>query len=140
MKVTVPGKTPLERLINLTKSVIAVPKSDIEREEQKWQRRRAKKRPPRTPELSATRQIRQLNWYRVAGDHRLAMLARDVAQTSARDLVPPCIICQRSRSVRNLACTASGMACWTCDDCLVSWVTDNSARSTAAERSPRQFA
>ena len=35
MKVTVPGRTPLERLINLTKSVIAVPKSDIEREEQK---------------------------------------------------------------------------------------------------------
>ena len=139
MKVTVPGRTPLERLINLTKSV-AVPKSDVEREEQKWQRRRAKKDLSNRLNCQQPDRSTSLNWYRLAGDHRLAMLARDVAQTSARDLVPPCIICQRSRSVRNLACTANGMACWTCDDCLVSWVTDNSARSTAAERSPRQFA
>jgi hypothetical protein len=34
MTVTVPGKTPLGRLINLTRSVTPVPKSDVEREEQ----------------------------------------------------------------------------------------------------------
>jgi hypothetical protein len=42
MKVTVPGKTPMERLSNLTKRVIAVPKAELEREEQKWQRQRSK--------------------------------------------------------------------------------------------------
>jgi hypothetical protein len=42
IKITVPGKTPMERLTNLTKRVIAVPKEDVEREEQKWQRQRAK--------------------------------------------------------------------------------------------------
>jgi hypothetical protein len=44
MKVIVPGRTPIERLSNLTKRVIAVPKDEIEREEQKWQRNRSKKR------------------------------------------------------------------------------------------------
>lgn len=47
MKVTVPGKTPMERLSNLTKRVIAVPKSEVEREEQKWQKERAKRRKKR---------------------------------------------------------------------------------------------
>lgn len=44
MKVTVPGKTPMERLSNLTKRVIAVPKEEVEREEQKWQRQRTKRK------------------------------------------------------------------------------------------------
>jgi hypothetical protein len=41
IKVTVPGRTPMERLTNLTKRVIAVPKDDIEREEQQWKKQRA---------------------------------------------------------------------------------------------------
>jgi hypothetical protein len=44
MKINVPGKTPMERLTNLTKRVIAVPKSDIEREEHKWRKERQKRR------------------------------------------------------------------------------------------------
>jgi hypothetical protein len=44
MKVTVPGKTPIERLTNLTKRVIAVPKDEVEHEERKWRKLRAKHR------------------------------------------------------------------------------------------------
>jgi len=44
MKVTVPGKTPMERLTNLTKRVIAVPKSELEIEERKWRKARQKRR------------------------------------------------------------------------------------------------
>jgi hypothetical protein len=44
IKVTVPGRTPMERLSNFTKRVIAVPKEDVEREEQKWRRERSKRR------------------------------------------------------------------------------------------------
>lgn len=44
IKVTVPGRTPLERLTNFTKRVISVPKDEVEREEQKWQRERKKRR------------------------------------------------------------------------------------------------
>ena len=44
MKINVPGKTPMERLTNLTKRILDVPKTDIEREERKWQKQRAKKR------------------------------------------------------------------------------------------------
>lgn len=47
MKVTVPGKTPMERLTNFTKRIVAVPKAEVEREEQKWQAKRATRRPPR---------------------------------------------------------------------------------------------
>jgi hypothetical protein len=47
MKVAVPGKTPLERLSNLTKRVIAVPKAEVEREEQKWRHERIKRRKKR---------------------------------------------------------------------------------------------
>jgi hypothetical protein len=36
MKIVVPGKTPMERLSNLTKRVIAVPKSEIEQNAKKW--------------------------------------------------------------------------------------------------------
>jgi hypothetical protein len=44
IKITVPGRTPMERLSNLTKRVIAVPKHEVEREEQKWHKQRAKRR------------------------------------------------------------------------------------------------
>ncbi|MBI3402001.1 MAG: hypothetical protein HY048_11325 [Acidobacteria bacterium] len=44
MKVTIAGKTPMERLSNLTKRVIAVPKEEVEREDRKWQKQRAKQR------------------------------------------------------------------------------------------------
>jgi hypothetical protein len=44
MKITVPGKTPLERLTNLTKRIISVPKNEVEREERKWKRQRDTKR------------------------------------------------------------------------------------------------
>ena len=43
MKVTVPGRTPMERLANLTKRVVAVPKYEVEREEQKWRKTRNKR-------------------------------------------------------------------------------------------------
>jgi hypothetical protein len=85
--------------------------------------------------------VNRLTGYSVAHTPRLAMLVRDVAQTSARGPVPTCIICKGKRSVRHLAClTVGDAACWTCDDCLVSWTTDNSPRSTAADRSARKFA
>lgn len=47
MKITVPGKTPMERLSNLTKRIVAVSKDDVEREEQKWQKERTKLRKKR---------------------------------------------------------------------------------------------
>ena len=47
MKITVPGKTPMERLSNLTKRVIAVSKEEVEREEQKWRKEKAKRRSKR---------------------------------------------------------------------------------------------
>jgi hypothetical protein len=37
----------MERLSNLTKRVIAVPKDEVEREEQKWRKERTKKRTKR---------------------------------------------------------------------------------------------
>jgi len=43
MKINVKGDTPMERLSNLTKRVIAVPKEEIEREEQKWRKKRKAK-------------------------------------------------------------------------------------------------
>jgi hypothetical protein len=42
VKIIIPGKTPMERLTNFTKRVIAVPKDAVEREEQKWRKRRSK--------------------------------------------------------------------------------------------------
>jgi len=44
MKVTIAGKTPMERLSNFTKRIVAVPKAEVEREDQKWQKQRSKKR------------------------------------------------------------------------------------------------
>jgi hypothetical protein len=43
MKINVPGRTPMERLSNLTKRVIAVRKDEIEREEKTWRKRREKR-------------------------------------------------------------------------------------------------
>jgi hypothetical protein len=47
MKIHVPGDTPLERLTNLTKRLVAVPKSEIDeqakRYEQKKRRRKRRK-------------------------------------------------------------------------------------------------
>jgi hypothetical protein len=40
IKMTVPGSTPLERLSNFTKRIIAVPKSEVEREDKKWRKTR----------------------------------------------------------------------------------------------------
>ena len=37
----------MERLSNLTKRIIAVPKDEVEREEQKWQKARARKQAKR---------------------------------------------------------------------------------------------
>jgi hypothetical protein len=42
MKVTVPGKTPLERLTEFTKRVLDVSKDDVQREEKKWRKGRRK--------------------------------------------------------------------------------------------------
>jgi len=44
MKIKVNGDTPMERLANLTRGILAVPKIDVERADKKWQRKRAKKR------------------------------------------------------------------------------------------------
>jgi hypothetical protein len=49
MKVTIAGRTPLERLQNFTKRIVAVPKSEVEREEQKWRRGRAQPKTSRRP-------------------------------------------------------------------------------------------
>ena len=44
MKVNIPGKTSVERLTNFTKRIIAVPKDEIEREEEKWRKARSKRK------------------------------------------------------------------------------------------------
>jgi hypothetical protein len=44
MKINIPGKTPMERLTNLMKRVVTVPKEEIERAEHKWRDERLKKR------------------------------------------------------------------------------------------------
>jgi hypothetical protein len=45
MKVTIAGKTPMERLTNFAKRIVAVPKSEVEREEQKWRKKRTELKP-----------------------------------------------------------------------------------------------
>jgi hypothetical protein len=40
----VPGNTEFERFDNLFRAVIAVPKTTIDREEEKWKRARARKK------------------------------------------------------------------------------------------------
>ncbi len=49
MKIIVPGNTPMERLTNLTKRVVAVPKSEVERKERQWRKARPQRRPKTTP-------------------------------------------------------------------------------------------
>jgi hypothetical protein len=48
MKINIPGKTPMERLTNLTKRVITVPKQEIEREERQWKSARKSRRRSKT--------------------------------------------------------------------------------------------
>jgi hypothetical protein len=42
VKVIAPGRTPMERLTNFTKSVVAVPKDEVERAEKEWRTKRRK--------------------------------------------------------------------------------------------------
>jgi hypothetical protein len=44
MKVRIAGDTPMERLTNLTKRLVAVPKSEVEALEKKWRARKRKKK------------------------------------------------------------------------------------------------
>jgi hypothetical protein len=44
MKINVKGDTPMERLTNLTKRVVAVDKAEIEKLETKWQKRKVKRK------------------------------------------------------------------------------------------------
>jgi len=48
MKIVIDGKTPMERLSNLTKRVMAVPKAEVEREDQKWHKKRVPRRAAKT--------------------------------------------------------------------------------------------
>lgn len=43
MKVTIKGDTPMERLTNFTKRVIAVDKSELAKAEKQWQKRKKRK-------------------------------------------------------------------------------------------------
>ena len=44
MKIAVKGDTPMERLTNLTKRVVAVDKAEVAKLEKKWQARKSRKR------------------------------------------------------------------------------------------------
>jgi len=48
--IDVPGSTPFQKMDNLFRAVIAIPKEEIDRREKEWQRQRgrAKKRKNRT--------------------------------------------------------------------------------------------
>lgn len=43
MKITVPGATPLERLTNLTKRIVVVPKSEIDDQAKKYDEKKARR-------------------------------------------------------------------------------------------------
>ena len=45
MKINVKGDTPMERLTNLTRGVLAVPKSEIERAAQKPKQKKRQRKP-----------------------------------------------------------------------------------------------
>jgi hypothetical protein len=45
MKINVKGDTPMERLTNLTKQVVAVDKADVAKLEKKWRAKKQAKRP-----------------------------------------------------------------------------------------------
>jgi hypothetical protein len=42
--IEVPGSTPFQKMDNLFRAVIAVPKAEIDRREQQWQKTNGKKR------------------------------------------------------------------------------------------------
>lgn len=42
--IDVPGCTPFEKMDNLSRAMIAVPKAEIDKREKEWKRQRAKKR------------------------------------------------------------------------------------------------
>ncbi|MBZ5558763.1 MAG: hypothetical protein LAO77_15945 [Acidobacteriia bacterium] len=44
MKIIVPGDTPLERLTNLTKRLIAVPKSEIDAQAKRYEQKKKRRR------------------------------------------------------------------------------------------------
>jgi hypothetical protein len=44
MKINIKGDTPLERLTNLTKRVVAVDKAEIDKLEKKWQKRKGRRK------------------------------------------------------------------------------------------------
>ena len=44
MKIKVAGSTPMERLTNLTRGLLAVPKADIERAEKKRQQKKRRRK------------------------------------------------------------------------------------------------
>ena len=43
MKITVPGDTPTERFINLTKRLVAVPKSEIDAQAKRYDRKKQRR-------------------------------------------------------------------------------------------------
>lgn len=44
MKVRIKGETPLERLTNFTRGVLAVSKEEVAREETKWKRKKQRRK------------------------------------------------------------------------------------------------
>ena len=42
-RIDVPGSTPFQKMDNLFRAVIAVPKAEIDRREQEWQKQQGKK-------------------------------------------------------------------------------------------------
>jgi hypothetical protein len=49
MKIRVPGDTPMERLTNLTKRIVAVPKDELSTVEKHWRKSRRRKKRRITP-------------------------------------------------------------------------------------------
>jgi hypothetical protein len=45
--IDVPGRTSFEKMDNLFRAVIAVPKAEIDRREEQWKRSRKKKKTPK---------------------------------------------------------------------------------------------
>jgi hypothetical protein len=45
--IDVPGSTPFQKMDNLLRAVIAVPKAEIDRREKEWKRSRKKKKAPK---------------------------------------------------------------------------------------------
>lgn len=45
--IDVPGSTPFQKMDNLFRAVVAVPKAEIDRREEQWQKAHGKKRKPK---------------------------------------------------------------------------------------------